>query len=338
MTSTWGKLRAEMGHPKPFGLTHLAVGNEENLPDAYFARFQKFRAAIAAKYPDITVVGNSGPDDAGRHLRQPVGEEPGRRRRHGRRALLQQPALVPAEQQPLRHATTGNGPKVFLGEYASQDSKLFNALAEAAYMTGLERNADVVKLASYAPLLANIDNVQWRPDMIWFDNDESWGSTSYQVQKLFMNNVGDRVVPSTRRPASRRRGQADHRRGRAVHLGDRGPYDDVKVTAPDGTVLFSRRLLRRRRAVDRTGRPRARWSVPTAQYVQSDAAAREHPGQGRRHHRPDYDLHAEGHQDVRRGGLPRRVRRQGLRQLLLVEPGRLEQHPGRGGEGRGGGK
>ena len=90
-----------------------------------------------------------------------------------------------------------NGPKVFLGEYASQDAKFFNALSEAAYMTGLERNADVVKIASYAPLLANIDNVQWRPDMIWFDNDESWGTTSYQVQKLFMNNVGDRVVPST---------------------------------------------------------------------------------------------------------------------------------------------
>jgi len=89
-----------------------------------------------------------------------------------------------------------NGPKVFLGEYASLDNKLFNSLAEAHYMTGLERNADVVKMAAYAPLLANIDHVQWRPDLIWFDNDESWGSTSYQVQKLFMNNVGDRVVPS----------------------------------------------------------------------------------------------------------------------------------------------
>ena len=87
---------------------------------------------------------------------------------------------------------------MFLGEYASQDNKLFNSLAEAAYMTGLERNADVVKMASYAPLLANVDHVQWRPGHDLVRQRQSWGSTSYQVQKLFMNNVGDRVVPSGR--------------------------------------------------------------------------------------------------------------------------------------------
>ena len=131
-----------------------------------------------------------------------------------------------------------NGPKVFLGEYASQDAKFANSLAEAAYMTGLERNADVVKMASYAPLLANIDNVQWRPDMIWFDNDESWGSTSYQMQKLFMNNVGDRVVPST---ATGGRSTPQPITG-AIGLstwGTAATYDDVKVTGPDGTALFA---------------------------------------------------------------------------------------------------
>ena len=87
-------------------------------------------------------------------------------------------------------------------------------------MTGLERNADVVKLASYAPLFANVDNVQWKPDLIWFDNDESWGSTSYEMQKLFMNNVGDQVVPSTA-TGTPWPSEADHRRRRPVHLGDR---------------------------------------------------------------------------------------------------------------------
>ena len=110
-----------------------------------------------------------------------------------------------------------NGPKVWVGEYASLDNRLFNGLSEAAYMTGLERNADVVKMASYAPLLANVDNVQWRPDMIWFDNDESWGSTSYEVQKLMMNNVGDRVVPTTA-TGDVQQTAAHHRQRRAVHL------------------------------------------------------------------------------------------------------------------------
>ncbi|SFS89413.1 alpha-L-arabinofuranosidase C-terminal domain-containing protein [Saccharopolyspora flava] len=90
-----------------------------------------------------------------------------------------------------------NGPSVFVGEYASKDEKFGNALAEAAYMTGLERNADVVRMASYAPLLARSDSVQWLPDMIWFDDQRSWGSPNYEVQKLFMTNDGDRVVPST---------------------------------------------------------------------------------------------------------------------------------------------
>lgn len=89
-----------------------------------------------------------------------------------------------------------SGPKVSLTEFASEGNRFENALAEAAYMTGLERNADVVRMSSYAPLLAHEDSPQWTPDMIWFDNDESWGSTSYEAQKLFANNVGDEVVPS----------------------------------------------------------------------------------------------------------------------------------------------
>jgi alpha-L-arabinofuranosidase len=106
-------------------------------------------------------------------------------------------------------------------------------------MTGLERNADVVKMASYAPLLSNVDYVQWKPDMIWFDNAASWGSTSYEMQKLFMNNVGDKVVPSTvtgggvvlPKPITGAIGLSTWRTA--------AKYDDVKVTRPDGTVIYS---------------------------------------------------------------------------------------------------
>ena len=89
------------------------------------------------------------------------------------------------------------GPKVFLGEYASRGNTFYNALVEASYMTGLTRNADVVQLASYAPLLANESYVQWNPDAIWFDNDESWNTPNWEVQKMFGTNPGDEVVPST---------------------------------------------------------------------------------------------------------------------------------------------
>ena len=269
-TSTWGGLRAEMGHPRPFGLTHLGVGNEENLPDEYFAAFERFRAAIEAEYPEIVVVGNSGPDDEGAtfdrlwELNRAAGVE-----------MVDEHYYNDPDWFLRNNARYDSydraGPQVFLGEYASRDNKLFNSLAEAAFMTGLERNADVVKLASYAPLLANIDHVQWRPDMIWFDNDESWGSTSYQVQKLFMNNVGDRTVPT------RVSGPVIEPEPITGAIGlstwaTAATYDDVAVTAPDGTVLFSDDFS------DGAGRwasvePRGVWSVADGAYTQSDTAA-----------------------------------------------------------------
>ena len=196
VTSTWGHKRAEMGHPKPFHLTHIEVGNEENLPTEFFARFKQFRAAVEAKYPYMTVISNSGPDDAGSTFDTAW--------------QLNRDAKVDMVDEHYYNSTRWflqnndrydgydrTGPKVFLGEYASQGNAFKNGLAEAAYMTGLERNADVVKLASYAPLFANEDSVQWRPDLVWFNNHASWDSANYEVQKLFMNNTGTRVVPST---------------------------------------------------------------------------------------------------------------------------------------------
>ncbi|GAB7191828.1 alpha-L-arabinofuranosidase C-terminal domain-containing protein [Kineococcus sp. NUM-3379] len=271
VTSTWGKLRADMGHPAPFGLTHIGVGNEENLPDEYAANFVKFRDAIKAKHPGITVISNSGPDDQGA-----VFDRHWEHNRANRVDMVDEhyynsPAWF-LQNNRRYDSYDRNGPKVFLGEYASLDNTLFNGLAEAAYMTGLERNADVVKMASYAPLLANVDNVQWRPDMIWFDNDESWNSASYEVQKLFMNNVGDRVVPSK---ATGKVLQPTPITG-AVGLSTwatTAKYDDVKVTTPEGQVLFSDDFADGNADGWTPLANRGTWSAADGTYTQSDPAA-----------------------------------------------------------------
>ncbi|MFJ8981845.1 alpha-L-arabinofuranosidase C-terminal domain-containing protein [Streptomyces sp. NPDC102282] len=270
--STWGAERAAMGHPAPFGLTHLEVGNEENLPDEFFARFAAFREAIEARYPGITVISNSGPDDSGATF-----DRAWQLNRDVDVAMVDEHYYNSPqwflENNARYDAYDRRGPKVFLGEYASLDNRFSNALAEAAYMTGLERNADVVELASYAPLLADTNDAQWRPDMIWFDNETSWGSANYEVQKLFMNNVGDRVVPSTAsstpattQPITGAVGLSTWATGAA--------YDDVEVTAEDGTRLmgddFSGGDAQWTKAAGR-----GTWTVEDGAYVQSDESAED---------------------------------------------------------------
>jgi alpha-L-arabinofuranosidase len=269
-SSEWGGLRARMGHPRPFGLTHVAVGNEENLPDAYFANFLQFRDAIAARYPDITVVGNSGPDDQGATFDNLWAKNSAAGVAMVDEHYYNSPAWFLGNNRRYDGYDRA-GPKVFLGEYASLDAKLFNSLAEASYMTGLERNADVVRMASYAPLLANVDNVQWRPDLIWFDNDESWGTTSYQMQKLFMNNVGDRVVPS------RSTGPVIQPKPITGAIGlstwaTAATYDDIRVTTPGGVVLFEDDFSAGAGQWTPV-EPRGDWSVVDGGYRQSDTAA-----------------------------------------------------------------
>ncbi|MFI9526153.1 alpha-L-arabinofuranosidase C-terminal domain-containing protein [Micromonospora rosaria] len=270
VTSTWGGLRASMGHPEPFRLTHVAVGNEENLPDEFFANFQRFRAAIEAAHPEIVVVSNSGPASSGGtfdrlwQLNRDAGVELVDEHYYNSPAWFL--------QNNTRYDSYDRaGPKVFLGEYASRDAKLFNSLAEAAFMTGLERNADVVEMASYAPLLANVDHVQWRPDLVWFDNDESWGTTSYQVQKLFMTNVGDRTVPTLATGPTLGPQDITGSIGLSTWATS-ATYSDVRVTAPDGTVLFRDDFS----AGAGQWTPlahRGTWSVSGGGYTQSDTAA-----------------------------------------------------------------
>jgi alpha-L-arabinofuranosidase len=270
VTSPWGRKRAEMGHPKPFRLTHLAVGNEENLPDEFFERFAQFREAIEAEYPGITVISNSGPDDRGATF-----ERAWELNRQGDVDMVDEHYYNSPQwflENNGRYDTYDrSAPKVFLGEYASRDNRFFNALAEAAYMTGLERNADIVRLASYAPLLANEDYVQWRPNMIWFNNHASWGSTSYEVQKLFMNNVGDEVVPSTASSTPALTGPITGAVGLSTWATS-AAYDDVRVTAADGSTL-----LRDDFSGDDSQwthvAGRGSWTIDDSAYVQSDDRA-----------------------------------------------------------------
>lgn len=199
--SKWGKVRADMGHPAPFGLKYLAIGNEQWGP-GYVERLEKFIAPIRAKYPDILIVGSSGPapdDDKYEYL------WPEMRRlnvdlvdeHYYRNEEWFKNAGTRYDKYPRK------GPKVFAGEYACHgaDGRNFNhfnaALMESAAMTGFERNADVVRLATYAPLFAHVEGWQWRPDMIWFDNSRSMRTASWYVQQLFGLNRGDRVLPLT---------------------------------------------------------------------------------------------------------------------------------------------
>ncbi|MBC2866749.1 carbohydrate binding domain-containing protein [Streptomyces mexicanus] len=289
VTSRWGKLRAEMGHPRPFHLTHIEVGNEENLPKEFFARFTRFRAALQAKYPYLTVISNSGPDDSGTTF-----DTAWQLNRDARVDMVDEHYYNSPQwflQNNDRYDSYDRGgPKVFLGEYASQGNTFTNGLAEAAYMTGLERNADVVKLASYAPLFANEDYVQWRPDMVWFNNHASWGSANYEVQKLFMTNVGDRVVPSTATTTPSVSGPITGAVGLSTWATS-AAYDDVQVTAADGTTLLSDDFSSGAARWTHTGT--GSWSVQDGAYVQTDTAAENtmvSAGDPAWH---DYDLHVK---------------------------------------------
>jgi alpha-N-arabinofuranosidase len=201
----WGKLRSDMGHPKPFNLKHIGVGNEQWGPQ-YIERYKVFEKAIKDKYPTMTIVSGAGPFPEGDYFD------------YGMQELKKLNAEIVDEhyyKNPkwFRENVTRydnydrKGPKVFAGEYAAQSVAIASpdnknnwecAFSEAAYMTGLERNAEVVHLTSYAPLMAHAEAWQWTPDMIWFNNLESYGSANYYVQKLFANNKGTDLLSITK--------------------------------------------------------------------------------------------------------------------------------------------
>lgn len=205
VTTPWGKIRNDMGHPAPFNLKFIGVGNEQWGPQ-YIERYKVFSKAIKDKYPNITIVSGSGPFPEGDYFD------------YGMKELKKLNAEIIDEhyyKNPkwFRDNATRydnydrKGPKIFAGEYAAQSVAIASpdnknnwdcAVSEAAFITGLERNAEVVHLTSYAPLMAHEEGWQWTPDMIWFNNLESYGTANYYVQKLFSNNKGTDLISITK--------------------------------------------------------------------------------------------------------------------------------------------
>ncbi|MBO4564775.1 MAG: carbohydrate binding domain-containing protein [Bacteroidaceae bacterium] len=193
----WAKLRADMGHPAPFNLKYVAIGNEQ-WGQTYIDHLQPFVDQVRKKYPNIKIIGTSGPNSEGDDFdflwpeMRKIGAD-----------LVDEHFYRPENW----FLASGNrydnyprkGPKVFAGEYACHGRgkkwNHFNAsLLEAAFLTGVERNADVVEMATYAPLFAHVEGWQWRPDMIWYDNLNSFRSCSYQVQQMYSTTKGTNVV------------------------------------------------------------------------------------------------------------------------------------------------
>jgi alpha-L-arabinofuranosidase len=204
VSTTWGSKRAAMGHPAPFNLKFLGIGNE-NWGPQYIERLQIFQKAIKEKYPAIKLVTSSGTDPDGarfdllntalRNMNVDFIDEHYYRRPEW---------FLQNARRYDNYPRTGS--KIFAGEWAAQSDKTVSvenknnwltAITEAAFMTGLERNAGVVHMASYAPLFAHVDGWQWKPDLIWVDNLNAYGTPDYYVQKLFSLNKGTHVVPIT---------------------------------------------------------------------------------------------------------------------------------------------
>lgn len=200
VTTKWGKVRADMGHPAPFNLKFIGIGNEQ-WGSEYPERLEPFMKAVRKAHPEIKIIGSSGPDSEGKQFEYLWPEM-----KRLKADLVDEHFYRPESWFLSQGARYDNydrkGPKVFAGEYACHGKgkkwNHFNAsLLEAAFMTGLERNADIVHMATYAPLFAHVEGWQWRPDMIWFDNLKSVRSVSYYVQQLYAHNKGTNVVPLT---------------------------------------------------------------------------------------------------------------------------------------------
>ena len=222
VTTPWGKVRADMGHPEPFNLKYLGVGNEQwdydekhgGYGPVFTERLKKFNEALRAKYPKLKLIGTTGPNSEGWDfdLLQPRMKE--------LKVDLYDEHYYRNEQWFLTHGLRYDsydrkGPKVFAGEYACHGANKHKwnhfetSLYEAAHMTGIERNADIVHMATYAPLFAHVEGWQWRPDAIWFDNLRSFKSVSYYVQQMFAMNKGTNVLQLTmdKKPVAGQEGQ-----------------------------------------------------------------------------------------------------------------------------------
>jgi alpha-L-arabinofuranosidase len=240
-TTKWGAERAKNGHPEPFNIKFLGIGNEQ-WGEGYYTRYQQFAKAIKAKYPQIKLIFAAGPVAAGSQF-----DDAWSKARAFNVDVVDEHYYVPPEwflSNTTRYDSYDrNGPKVFLGEYAAhvdgRVNNLYAALSEAAYMTHLERNGDIVEMAAYAPLLVYDNTHQWVPDLIWFNNTSSYGTPSYYVQSMFANNKSDKTVPmKLEMDASQVKSKV---LGGGIGLGTWSTaveYKAIKVTDKSGAVVY----------------------------------------------------------------------------------------------------
>jgi len=192
VSTKWGKVRADMGHPEPFNLKYISLGNEEGDTKEIRERMPLFVKAFKEKYPGIRLIGTSGltPDiplyQSMADLKVWSSDE----------HYYMSPEWFITNQDRFDKWDRSK-PKVFLGEYASQGNTLYNAVSEAIYLTGVERNGDLVEMTCYAPLFARIGNTQWKTDLIYFDNETVVKTANYYVQQMFGQNKGDVYLKNT---------------------------------------------------------------------------------------------------------------------------------------------
>lgn len=235
VTTAYGALRAVNGHPEPFNLKYLEIGNENYYGNNYGSRYSQFYAAIKSKYPNMQCIGNVaawGTDTPSWPFSYPV-------------QLLDEHYYRSPQwfiNQYAKYDTySRSGPGIYVGEYAVTsgcgNGNLIAAIGEAAFMAGMEKNTDVVKMNSYAPIFVNVNDRAWNPDMIVFNSAESFGTPSYYVQKMFANNVGTVTIPvndTLNIKTSPLTG--------AIGVGTwatQADYADLKVTDKNGNTLFS---------------------------------------------------------------------------------------------------
>lgn len=266
--STWGKIRASLGHPEPFELKYICIGNEQE-GEIYFERYQAFldsfnqaKAKNPSLYDGIELIYSAGAFD-GTHGENYIKSYEYAKEQLGDSDAAEDFAGATDQHyynQPewflkntdyydednykrsvdgMTDTIYGGGIQVFLGEYAAKSNTLKAALAEAAYMTGLERNGDIVRMAAYAPLFGNLTATHWSPDLIWFNNHQVTGSISYYVQKLFSLNAGTKLLKSNLEGASVEQQPLSGRVGIGTWYTS-AEFDNVKITDNEsGRILGS---------------------------------------------------------------------------------------------------
>ena len=232
VSSPWGKVRSDMGHPAPFDMKYIGIGNEQ-WGKQYIDRYKIFEKILKEKYPEIIIISAVGPFPDGEQFEYLTNEM---KKLHAE--IVDEHYYKPPEwfrENVTRYDSYDrSGPKIFAGEYAAQSVAIASpenknnwecALSEAAFMTGLERNADVVVMTSYAPLFAHADAWQWTPDLIWFNNLSSYGTTDYYVQKMYSTNRGTDLL------------SISYEDGKAV-TGQNGLYSSAVKDSDSGKLLI----------------------------------------------------------------------------------------------------